>query len=176
MRHIEVLKEARQNDFRALLGMSKSDNEQFMLNLYRVEFVKSKKFCVLVEEIISREDKAFLFHCTAGKDRTGILSAILMMIFDFDIKSIEKEYLRIDRDMTYIFKRKVSAMLGNEIDEIPTNLDPLFLVKTSYIDAFISSITTKYGNIDNYIRIGLGVSDKEKELLKIRYLNFSVSH
>jgi len=175
VKHIEIFKESRQNDFRKLLGMSKNHNEQFMLNLYGVEFVKSKKFCVLLKEIISREDKAFLFHCTAGKDRTGILGAILMMIFDFDIKSIEKEYLRIDRDMTHIFTRKISVMLGSGSDEIPRNLEPLLLVKASYIGAFISSITSEYGDIDNYIRIGLGVSDKEKDLLKVRYLNLNES-
>ncbi len=94
-----------------------------------------------------------------------------MMIFDFDIESIKKEYLRIDHRMNHGFAHKVSTMLGCEREEIPTNLKPLFGVKSSYIDAFISSINSEYGNIGNYIRIGLGVSNKEKTMLKARYLS-----
>ena len=171
IKHIEIMKDARQNDFRALLGRSESRNEEFMLDLYAVKFVRSKGFRRVIKEILSRADEPFLFHCTAGKDRTGIFGAILMMILEFDEESIRREYLRIDHKMIDAIARRITTTLGIEIEEIPQNLEPLFVVKGSYIDAFISSIHHEYGNLDDYIQIGLGVSDHERKVLNARYLS-----
>ncbi len=168
--HIEIIKKALQNDFKALMGNSKSQNEKFMIDLYAVEFVGTTGFNEVMKEIISKKNDSFLFHCTAGKDRTGILGVILMMIFDFDIETIKEEYLIIDKDLMIAVASKITFMLRSDMVQIPQNLEPMFLVNNSYISAFIFSIKNKYGSIDNYIKVGLGISDKKKEILKAKYL------
>ena len=170
IKHVEIMKLALQNDFKALINNSKSQNEEYMTNLYAGEFVQTNGFRETVQQIILRSDNAFLFHCTGGKDRTGILAAILMMIFDYDDEAIKEEYLKIDPRLTDVIAHKISAMLGVTTEQIPPNLEPLLQVKNSYLDAFVSSINNQYRSINDYIRTGLGVSEKEQDLLKAKYL------
>lgn len=63
------------------------------------------KVSEIIKTIINSE-KIVLFNCTAGKDRTGIISAILLLILGIDKDTIVKDYM---------YTNKVSKKVANII-------------------------------------------------------------
>jgi len=107
-----------------------------------------------------------LFHCTAGKDRTGIASSFILYILDYDIDFIIQDYLFSNK---YIDINKVkNKIISEKIDEKLKNL--LFKVDKSYILAFLDIIKENYDNLENYISNILEISSQEKKKLQQYYL------
>lgn len=97
---------------------------------------------------IANTEGAVLFHCTAGKDRTGWLAAMLMYIMGADDKQVMTEYLK-------------SRDAGSD-----------FNVEKSWLNAALSAARKNNGNsIMKYIQStdkGLGVSDATIAKLKAK--------
>ncbi len=96
IKHINVIGNGKQNlvedfDPKQLL--------EFMIDLYRNDFVTIEGFKNEFNYILSLNGAPFLFHCTAGKDRTGITGVILMHILGFTKQQIIDEYLIIDQTL-----------------------------------------------------------------------------
>ncbi len=128
------------------------DIENIMVNLYGKDFVKTKAFFDVLNFIGSVDGDGFLFHCTAGKDRTGITGALLMSILGFTKQDIYDEYLTIDHRLVTALKEKMKRhveMAGVDIDD--EKLADAFTVKKSFLDLYYSGIELEYGSLENYI-------------------------
>ena len=51
-----------------------------------------------------------------------------------------------------------------------TNIKAFFVLEPSYIDASLDEAVKQYGSMDNYIRNGLGITDKELKSLREQLL------
>lgn len=89
-----------------------------------------------------------LFHCTAGKDRTGMFGCILMLLLNFDLDSCREHYLDLDPLFIENTREKIKAYMP-EVDD--QELDDILSVKQEYFNAFIDGIIMQYGEIDNYL-------------------------
>lgn len=174
--HINVLPAA---------GMSDGDFEAslenasvFMNSLYRDMLSESREYSTLIREILNQKSPGFLFHCTAGKDRTGIAGVILMHLFQFSPEDIAQEYLTIDPDLIdflstkfmpdeSVLKRSVPDL---DLSEIRDKMLGFITVKEEYLNSFYSGIKERYGSMDAYIRDFLDIDSREVEELHRRYL------
>lgn len=125
----------------------------------------------IINEIVTSDENAILFHCTAGKDRTGIVANILLYILDVDEKEIIKSYLEINK------RNSVKAKLCYYIIRIITLNKELALKTKNYLmvseecfEETKKAINDKYGSINDFIKNELGISDKLKEEFKERIL------
>ncbi|MFW0790325.1 tyrosine-protein phosphatase [Gordonia sp. CPCC 205333] len=89
-----------------------------------------------------------IFHCSAGKDRTGWTSALILTIAGVDRATVERDYLA-----------------SNTYRHASPN-DPLNGVHISWLRASFTTADKVYGSFDNYIRKGLGLSAKEVTALR----------
>lgn len=131
-------------------GISKLD-DRFLVNLY-IDILDNKQNNVkkVIEEIADiGENECVLFHCTAGKDRTGIVTMLLLGICGVDKQDIITNYMQTEINLKYN-----EAFIEN-MDKLNINLpekfvnalkksDPEFMEFTH--DYFIS----KYGNFYDY--------------------------
>lgn len=101
---------------------------------------------------------ALLFHCSAGKDRTGMAAALTLFALGVDEATIMDDYVRSN---VYL-SDKYAALIA----KYPT-LKPLFEVNESYISAGLNWIKNNYGSVDRYLKEVLEV-DVEK--LRTLYL------
>ncbi|MEV4257780.1 tyrosine-protein phosphatase [Spirillospora sp. NPDC049652] len=99
----------------------------------------------LLTSLAAQPDSA-LFHCTAGKDRTGWGAAVLLTILGVDRATIYNDYLASN---TYYGSDSVRA---------------------NWLDAAFAEVDRSFGSFDNYVRQGLGVSDATIASLKTRLL------
>lgn len=94
-------------------------------------------------------DAPLLFHCSAGKDRTGMGAALVLYALNVPEETIMEDYM--------LSNNYVKEKYGQYIEQYP-QLEGLFEVKPEYLRAGIESIKGKYGSVDKYLRDELGVN------------------
>ena len=150
---------------------------QHMLDVYRnMVTLKSSQaayrqfFQVLLTA--TEDHQAVLFHCTAGKDRTGIGAFLALSALGVDPQVIRKDYLATN---TYI-QPKTDEMVqraqdDHQSDAFVANIRALGTVNPDYFDTATGIINTQYGGVQDYLRDVLGLTVKQLDQLKKTYLN-----
>ncbi len=142
--------------------------ERILLSEYAQE-AYSKFFDVLLE---AKEGEAVLWHCSAGKDRTGVASALLLFALGADEAMVTRDF-EITNEA---YKEKLDAMAEvaceKNLDEATTAefLTAAVGADARYIKLAVKSVKEKYGSMDNYLRKELGLSDADKQALRDKFL------
>ena len=103
-----------------------------------------------------------VIHCTAGKDRTGFACALILHTLGVSRDTISEDYL-----LTNQFYRRDpnhSTDLPDEIRQV------LGSVQESFLAAAFEAIDADYGDLETYLRDGLGLGKAERAHLEARYL------
>lgn len=115
---------------------------------------------------ITDSNKPVLYHCSAGKDRTGIVSALILSILNVDRQTIVNEYLLSN----YYRKKKTEKMLGKAKlakiikPKMDLNAIKVFMtVDESFINATFDVIDKTYGGIDLFIKNQLEIDPKKRK-------------
>ena len=143
-------------------SLSVADTVVLMQETYR-SFVRENaaQFAQLFR-LLLEEDAPTVFHCTAGKDRTGWAAALLLTALGVDEEQIMEDYLLTNQ----LFKRPVS-IFGNMSEEV---LDALWRVQPSYLMASVDIVRAQHGSVDKYLTEALGVDQPARERLAQLYL------
>lgn len=143
---------------------SPEHSRQFMLDFYRAFPVNYQaqfgRFLRLAEQ-----GKTMLYHCTAGKDRTGFASALLLAALDVGRATIVADYLESNRHNAGA-SAKVLAQLF-KADLAPEIMRPLLNVEAAYLEAALTVIDEEYGGMAHYLR---QVLDVDVERIRRNYL------
>lgn len=126
------------------------------------------QFATLFNELASA-DGAALFHCTAGKDRTGWTAAVLLSIAGVDSATIMSDYLATNE---YTAAR-VAATLAQMPPSMAAIYAPLLGVQASYLQAGLDQVVAEYGSMDNYLKEGLGLSQETLYVLRGKMVYYS---
>ncbi len=114
-------------------------------------------------------DGAALFHCTAGKDRTGWTGAVLLSIAGVDNTTIMNNYLATN-DYT---AARVAATLAAMPPAMAAIYAPLLGVEASYLQAGLDQVSAQYGSMDNYLKQGLGLSQETLYVLRAKMVSYN---
>jgi len=112
-----------------------------------------------------------IFHCTAGKDRAGFASALILRILGVPEETVMEDYLKSNLYNTeYIEKTikkiRVLSFFKNDGEVIR----PILTVDRRYLQRAFDSIDAQWGSFDNYVRQGLKLSEEDVRTLKDRFL------
>ena len=109
-----------------------------------------------------------LFHCTAGKDRTGWTAALLLRIAGVPEETVIADYLRTN-DIGLSTREKYLGMVAEHLgaDRVPV-FERIMLADTSYLAAADTAVAASYGDLSSYLRDGLGLSDATLDALRGR--------
>lgn len=171
-------------DWKTLLGAITSGiMETWDTNLYRQyiqdpsAYKATQKF---FDEILDSADagESVLWHCTAGKDRTGIEAMLLMAALGFDFETtIKQDFLLTNafyKDKAEASYRKAYDIL--HIKAIANEFYNYEIVKESWLDISMDVMKRMTGESDSndalkaYLNQYAGVSNKEMETLRDYYL------
>ncbi|MET9883828.1 tyrosine-protein phosphatase [Streptomyces sp. NPDC006430] len=112
----------------------------------------------LLTELAEPETGPLLFHCTAGKDRTGWGATVVLSLLGADDDTLMAEYLSVNPAVKQAFAPMIEGFTvagGN-----PDIALALIGVFPSYLEAALDEVNTRYGSMEKYVREGLGVSDE----------------
>jgi protein-tyrosine phosphatase len=140
-------------------------------------------FSTFLHELTTlKDDEAALFHCMAGKDRTGFAAAMLLSCLNVDRSIIEQEYL-ITREyfIPEIEIERIEKRYADELDKARKEGErpdhkifyPVFDTRLNYIHSALDTIDEHWGSIDRYINEGLKLELETLELLKQQFLEES---
>jgi protein-tyrosine phosphatase len=125
----------------------------------------------VIEHIIESNEPV-LYHCSAGKDRTGIVSALILSILRVDRQTLVNEYL-----MSNFYRRmKTEKMLGKakfaRIIKPKMDLKAIEVFMTvdkEFIDATFDEIDKKYGGIAPFIKNQLMIDTEAQNKLIAKF-------
>lgn len=106
---------------------------------------------------IRDSDGAVLYHCSAGKDRTGWTTAVLLTILGVDRATVNEDFM-------------LSNTYRDFEDNGSSGSTTLNGVKQEWLDASFATAEQKFGSFDNYVRDGLGLTDTDVAALKAKLL------
>jgi outer membrane autotransporter protein len=126
------------------------------------------QYTVLFNELAGAEGAA-LFHCTAGKDRTGWTAAVLQSIAGVDDATIMANYLATN-DYT---ADRIAATLASLPPNLAAIYGPMIGVDASYLQAGLDEVKARYGTMDNYLKQGLGLSQETLYVLRGKMVRYN---
>ena len=103
-----------------------------------------------------------VIHCTAGKDRTGFACALILHTLGVADDVISEDYLLTNR----FYRRD-----PNHSSDLPEHVKQVLgSVQPSFLGAAFEAINADYGDLETYLRDGLGLGKAERAHLEARYL------
>jgi protein-tyrosine phosphatase len=143
-------------------SLSAADALEIMRDSYR-NYVRlnTHSFRALFAHLLA-DPAPLVIHCTAGKDRTGFACALVLHALGVAEDVIGEDYLLTNR-----FYRRDPAS-GTDLPEDVRQA--IGSVEASFLAAGFEAVQADYGDLENYIREGLGLGPNERTELKARYL------
>ena len=113
---------------------NEQDSENFNFGIGYTYLLDNKIKIKEIFDVIASSKGGVLFHCTAGKDRTGVVSALILGLCNVDRKDIIANY-----EVTYTYISDCEFM-----NTYPLNMqisEPIFM------NTFIQNLLEKYSNL-----------------------------
>ena len=121
--------------------------------------------------LIKNEGLPLVFHCTAGKDRAGFASVLILSILGVPRDTIIQDYLATNiYTEKEIDKKLLQIELFSFFQADTESLRKVMGVEERYILAAFNQIDKEWGGMDRYIKEGLSLSDTDVEQIRSIYL------
>ena len=123
------------------------------------------------EILLAQEEGAVLWHCSEGKDRTGVASMLILFTLGVPPATIMEDYLA-----TNLFARQKMKRIANDLkkvhvaDKSDEALLALICAHKEYMDAAMEAVKGKYGSLDAYLTEALDLTPEKRQLLAEKYL------
>ena len=171
--HIRPLEEAGVTD---ILTINTDTKENAMAGLAAINkfFATNKgahKAYHNLLKLLLEERVPLVQHCTAGKDRVGVGSALILSILGVDEATIMEDYLLSNYGQ--ISASKLAGGLPPGMTLTPEQIEVfkvLSMVRAEYLGAFFAEAKANYGTIENFVVEALGISKEEMVKLQDLYL------
>ncbi|MEC7762105.1 MAG: tyrosine-protein phosphatase [Pseudomonadota bacterium] len=106
-------------------------------------------------------------HCTAGKDRTGIVVAILLDFLGVSYADILSDYLESNTAAGELTARLDRRMASLHVTGLrPEIVEVLNISTEANLSGMFDALHTEFGTTESYIRDHLGLTDAEVEQLR----------
>lgn len=130
-------------------------------------------FSRFMRHIVDNADNASVFHCSAGKDRTGMAAALILSALDVPRQTIIEDYMLTLQH--YDSEKLIDLVEGHLRDAKVESWDrnwlvPYCSVHQDNIVAFLDAIDSEYGNVRNYLITALGLSQADLDKMHSCYL------
>lgn len=117
--------------------------------------------------LLRPEIDGVLWHCSQGKDRTGVAALLLLTALGVPDETIEEEYLLSNLAM----QREYDAILQSDIPQKEKDFwkTELFVGREN-LRGFVKTLNKAYGGVWEYLHTALGLTGEDLEQLRDKYL------
>ena len=159
----------------SMLVSSKEDTvDQAMKKIYEEMITNDtaqRGYNTFITELSLQERGSTLFHCFAGKDRTGVGALLFLSILGVDKQQILGDYLKTNQQRKKANEALIKAMSASFTNPAQAAiLEKLLSVNQGYLDHAFEIITEKYRGLNCYITDVLQISQNEQKALRENYL------
>ncbi len=118
-------------------------------------------------QVLTSTDKLpLVYHCAAGKDRTGLATYLLLIALGVSEVDARKDYMLSNQFLKPVFEKIIRKVIeaGNPNGQI---IRPLMEVRSEYLDAALEEIDNQFKTVDRFLTDVLQV---DRIRLKDKYL------
>lgn len=127
-------------------------------------------YAQFIRMVLAQREGALLFHCFAGKDRTGVGAAIVLTLLGADRDAVVRDYMRTNemhadlRQMTE--KLESYGIPADKIDVVRAFMH----THEEYLERAFDTMNKLFGSFDGYAKEALGLTDADVASLRANYL------
>jgi protein-tyrosine phosphatase len=138
---------------------------ELMKELYR-DLINDQaaRFAELFEHLL-QADSPTVFHCTAGKDRTGVAACLILLALGVPRALVVQDYLLTNE----LYRRPVPLQADTAADALAV----LWRVQEGFLDAALDAVDVDHGGVERYLHRRIGLSRSALNALAARYLQGS---
>ncbi len=157
--------------------------DTYMANMYRnfvVEPYANEQYARFVDAVIDslQSGGAALWHCTAGKDRAGFATVILLETLGVSRDDIMADYLQTNECLEGVTKQLVSMLSSQAFGAGQTQLDEqaiemmkhalahFFRADEAFLAGAYAAADEQFGSFDAFLERGLGIDAAKREELQ----------
>ena len=144
------------------------DYEEIARESYREYVVDFRsEFASVIKLASEPHNLPLLIHCTAGKDRTGFICAVLQLTLGVPQEAVMEHYLQSNDHLDRFRKVTLDRVRFLKVFGVSKQkILPLLEVRSEYLEAALDQIRSDYGTVRDYVLEGLGLSDDDVGHLK----------
>ncbi len=153
------------------LGLVK-DYDEFARRAYR-QYVRNDRleFARVIRLLLDERNLPVVIHCSAGKDRTGLASGLILLSLGVSPEQVIQDYLLSNEGLqSYrqaVLNHRRLQKIGRFIplEVLAQKLQPLFDARRGYIEGAFEQMRADFGSIENYLSRGLEITPEERQRL-----------
>jgi protein-tyrosine phosphatase len=172
VRRLELPAGSEKIDPRLLSGGKSINRDSLMRAVYTTISFFPAKYKPMFDELLALPgDEALLFHCTAGKDRTGIGAALVLSALGVDRRTILRDYAATDTYWQAGREQSLQRMAQAGLSaEAVAAVRPLLAANPAYLAGTFAAIDKQYGSVDKYLATEMGLTPRKLAALRTKYL------
>lgn len=155
------------NDLSAVFGQVTS-GEAVMKRFYANTEALEPRYKPFFQQLLQLPDtSALLYHCTAGKDRTGIATALFLYTL-----GVDKEQIIQDYEATNVYWKAGKEQNIQHMEQLGLSRDiaeDIMAAKKPYLESLFAALDQQYGSIANFLDSALGLDSAAISRLKQLY-------
>ncbi|MBQ8131331.1 MAG: tyrosine-protein phosphatase [Bacilli bacterium] len=131
-------------------------------SMLKEEFIENTKNVIHTILGLDEKDYPLLYHCTEGKDRTGVVTAILLLILGVNRKDIMKDYMLTNKVNKR--KAKIAYFMIKNFDhdlERAELAKAMFIAKEEYLESVFQYIDNNWKSTEDFLKNGLNITEEE---------------
>ncbi len=143
---------------RALLGDGRAGT--MMTGLYRwfvTDSIAREQFGRVLRLLAEPGASPLLFHCSAGKDRTGWTAAVLLTALGVDRETVFTDYLLTNERSAAVVGTVLESLRVRGLMSEPELLLPVFRAERHYLEAAFEEVGAGWPDFDAFWVDGLGL-------------------
>jgi protein-tyrosine phosphatase len=148
-------------------GASQGEAAVSLSTLYRRILTQhSKVVARALREFLAMEEAPVLVHCTAGKDRTGIVVALALLAVGVDRRLVVEDYARSEENLSGEWlENMISVIVKHGGIETPKLRVLMGGSPGEVLDAVLDELDAEHGSVRHYL-LGAGLTLDELDRLQ----------
>lgn len=147
--------------------LAKTDSSSGLSDLYLKFLNHARPQVTQVMSVLAESDSTALFHCHAGKDRTGIIAALLLALVGVPEELIVEDYALTTSRIAHLIPIWREQALAHGVDLERFNREMTAEAET--MRGMLRHIEAEYGGITEYL-LGCGLTQPQLDALKARFV------
>jgi protein-tyrosine phosphatase len=111
----------------------------------------------ILADLLIPDGVPVVFHCTSGKDRTGMVAAIILLALGAPVEAVIEDYI-----LTHDRIEKVDFF--NDAAD-PGAVEIVMAAKPEYLEAALAAMRDRYGSTQRYLSEGIGLTADQRQRL-----------
>ncbi len=135
------------------------DVRNVMRDIYKIFAMDhAQAYRMLFHRMVDGAPYPLVFHCTAGKDRTGVAAALVLSALGVSRDDVVEDYM-----LTNQYWNAPHDLLSNLSEEVRA---AVLDAHPEYLDAAFDAIESRFGSVENYLRDAMGLTPGRRARLR----------